>query len=179
MRTLALLLLWSCGGNVELILPVRPETQSMILAFLRKGEISAHALRGGEAYTGELDLDRDVSITAMLYDRTLEELAIGAGPLMEDPSNRPLPQFDRALQAVVRRGEDSAWSEIEELAPEVAAHRIAAEGCRGLHEVWLADAGNTALLDLERLDATSALMLSAGPRYHRIDASGAAEIQLP
>jgi len=118
--------------------PITDQHRSMIVSVRIGEQVSLRALSISEGQTiqpfnASFSLEDEVEITALLYDLTLEEMALAEGtvePALDSEKQRALPPADDIAQLTIRDRMQSEWSDVP-LPQRLADVRITApDRCR-------------------------------------------------
>lgn len=120
--------------DVLLDLPVAPSIEAIILALAHDQLLELHAIPVTEGSTAPLPGvlvrgDADLTVHALLYDVSLEELELDPGPIplaREGTRARPLPPFTTAWRSELRGTSATPFAEATRLDGPVAGARIPA-----------------------------------------------------
>lgn len=121
----------ACTPARPLGLPPADGAKLLILA-VEDSQIDPPALFVGDPEHLSVDLyvplDERTRLTALLYDRTADELDIAPGWLYVDPfDDRPLPSFSRGYQVTVGAHDPDQWERIDQLPTSLEHIRLPAQ----------------------------------------------------
>lgn len=128
-----------CGDpepvTLRVDIPLEDTHRAVIVGVEVAGELTVHASpvtseRTIEPIQTPFSLEGDVSVTALLYEQTLEDLDLNAGALRyeEDPEKQgPLPSADRIEHLTISGGLASDWTTEADVPEPLADFRITQE----------------------------------------------------